>query len=77
MAGLVDVGSMLKTSNLVVFNTLIHWAFEQGQYIYPYDEFGDTIGEVPLDKDNHLMDATRYAVRQSEEARNLAEPSFG
>ena len=77
MAGLVDVGSMLKTGNLVVFNTLIHWAHEQTSYIYPYDEFGDTIGEVPLDRLNHLMDATRYAVRQSEEARNLAEPSFG
>ena len=77
MAGLVDVGSMLKTGNLLVFNTLIHWAHEQTSYVYPYDEFGETIGEVPLDRNNHLMDATRYAIRQSEEARGLAEPSFG
>ena len=77
MAGLVDVGSLLKTGNLVAFNTLIHFAHEQTSYCYPYDEFGETIGEVPMDRDNHLMDALRYAIRQSEEARGLAEPSFG
>ena len=75
--GLIEVGSLLKSGHLLVFNNLIHWAFEQTQYIYPYDEFGDTIGEVPLDRHNHLMDATRYAVRQCDASRELAEPSFG
>jgi len=77
LAGLIEVGSLLKSGHLLVFNNLIHWAFEQNSYCYPYDEFGETIGEVPLDRNNHLLDATRYAVRQSDEARNLAEPSFG
>lgn len=76
MAGLIDMGSMLKTGNLLVFNSCVSWEFEQTNYIYPYDEFGDTIGEVPLDRNNHLMDASRYAIRQCEAARNLAEPSF-
>ena len=75
--GLLEMGSLLKTGRLLVFNNLIHWAFEQGQYIYPYDEFGDTIGEVPLDRNNHLMDATRYGIRQCDESRMLADPAFG
>lgn len=76
LAGLIEVGAMLKTGRLLVFDNLINWQFEQTNYIYPYDEFGETIGGEPLDRNNHLMDATRYAVRQSDEARNLAEPSF-
>ena len=77
LAGLIEVGSLLKSGHLLVFNNLIHWAFEQSSYCYPYDEFGESIGEVPLDRNNHLLDASRYAIRQSDEARNLAEPSFG
>jgi hypothetical protein len=77
LAGLIEVGSLLKSAHLLPFNNLIHWAFEQGQYIYPFDEFGEAIGEVPMDRHNHLMDATRYAVRQCDDARSLAEPSFG
>lgn len=75
--GLLEVGKMLKTGRLLVFNDLVHWAFEQGQYAYPYDEFGETIGDVPMKRDDHLMDCTRYAVGQCDEARSLAEPSFG
>lgn len=75
--GLLEVGRLLKTGRLLVFNDLVHWAFEQGQYAYPYDDFGETIGDVPMKRDDHLMDATRYAVGQCEEAQNLAEPSFG
>ncbi len=74
--GLLEVGKMLKTGRLVVFNNLIHWAHEQSAYAYPYDEFGETVGEVPMDRDDHLMDATRYAIGQCDEARNMAEPSF-
>lgn len=77
LAGLIEVGSLLKSGHLLVFNNLIHWAFEQSQYIYPYDEFGETIGEVPMDRNNHLMDATRYAVRQCDDSRMLADPAFG
>lgn len=75
--GLFSVGSMLKTGRLLVFNNLINWAFEQHNYIYPTGEFGESIGEVPMDRNNHLMDAMRYAVYQSDESRNSAEPSFG
>ena len=76
LAGLIEVGSVLKTGRLVVFNNLIHWAFEQSMYSYPFDEFGEAIGEVPMDRNNHLMDATRYSVRQSDSSRMLADPSF-
>ncbi len=76
LSGLITVGSWLKTGKLLVFNSLIHWADEQTSYMYPYDEFGDTIGDVPLDRNNHLMDASRYVIRQSDASRSLAEPSF-
>ena len=76
LAGLIEVGSVLKTGRLVVFNNLINWAFEQSMYSYPFDEFGEAIGEVPMDRHNHLMDSTRYAVRQSDSSRMLADPSF-
>lgn len=75
--GIIDMGRMLKTGRLLVFTTLINFQMEQTTYIYPYDQLGDVIGGVPLDRNNHLMDACRYAVRQSNESRSLAEPSFG
>ncbi len=74
--GLVDVGRKLKTGQLRVFNNLKDWAFEQTNYIYPYSQFGEAVGPDPIDRNNHLLDSTRYCVRQSDEARNLAEPSF-
>ena len=76
LSGLLDVGKRLKTGRLLVFNNLLHWAMEQTNYIYPYSQFGEVIGENPIDRNNHLLDATRYAIRQTEEARDLAEPSF-
>ena len=80
MEGLFEVGSLLKTGQLLVFNNLINWQFEQTNYIYDIGEFGEAITKnrgKPLDRNNHLMDGTRYAVCQCDEARNLAEPSFG
>lgn len=76
LAGLIDVGRLLKTGRLVVFENLVNWQFEQGNYIYPRSDFGEKVAGKPRDKFNHLLDATRYAVRQCNDARNLAEPSF-
>lgn len=76
LAGIIDVGRMLKTGRLLVFNNLVSWRFEQTNYIWPRSDFGERVAGKPRDKFNHLLDSTRYAVRQSEAARNLAEPSF-
>lgn len=76
LAGLIDVGRLLKTGRLMVFNNLVSWRFEQTNYIYPRSEFGERVAGKPRDLFNHLMDATRYAVRQCDAARNLAAPSF-
>lgn len=76
LAGLIDVGRVLKTGRLLVFNNMVSWRFEQTNYIYPRSEFGDAVAGKPRDKYNHLMDATRYAVRQCEASRSLANPSF-
>jgi hypothetical protein len=76
LAGIDGMGRMLKTGRLLVFSNLVSWRFEQGSYIYPRTDFGERVAGVPRDKYNHLMDATRYAIRQSDESRDLAEPSF-
>ena len=76
LAGIIDMGRMLKTGRLLVFKNLVSWRFEQGNYIYPRTDYGDRVAGIPRDKYNHLLDASRYAIRQSDAARNLAEPSF-
>lgn len=76
LAGIIDTGRMLKTGRLLVFNNLVSWRFEQTNYIYPRSDFGEKVAGKPRDRFNHLMDSTRYAVRQSDAARNLAAPSF-
>ncbi len=76
LAGIIDMGRMLKTGRLLVFNNLVSWRFEQTNYIYPRTDFGEKVAGKPRDRYNHLMDATRYSIRQCPEARDLAEPSF-
>ncbi len=76
LSGLTDVGRKLKIGQLRVFSNLVNWASEQANYIYPYSKFGEVVSSDPIDRNNHLMDASRYAIRQSDAARNLAEPSF-
>ena len=76
LAGIIDMGRMLKTGRLLVFNNLVSWRFEQTNYIYPRTDFGDKVAGKPRDRFNHLMDSSRYAIRQCDDARNLAEPSF-
>lgn len=76
LAGIIDMGRVLKTGRLLVFNNLVNWRFEQTNYIYPRSEFGDKVAGKPRDLFNHLMDASRYAIRQCEASQNLAEPSF-
>ena len=76
-AGIIEVGRAFKTQQLVVFDNLIDYHHEQTHYAYPVNEYGETEKDEPKDSFNHLMDATRYAVRQSNEARNLAGFSVG
>ena len=78
LMGIADVRAMLRTGKLLVFDDLINWRFEQTNYIYRRkSEYDDSvISGKPRDKYNHLMDCTRYVVRQCDEARSLAEPSW-
>jgi len=71
-AGILEVGAAFKTEQLVVFDTLIDFKHEQTNYSYFVNEYGETEKDEPRDLYNHIMDATRYAVRQSDQARSLA-----
>lgn len=79
-AGLIDTGSMLQRGEeggLVVFNTLAYWRWERDHYAYPTDIRGDTTSADPVKNDDHLMDCTRYAVRQCAESWQTADFSIG
>lgn len=73
-SGLADTATMLRRGEdggLVIFNNLPKWKWERDRYVYKADLRGITSGE-PVKNDDHLMDCTRYGVRQCPEAKLLA-----
>lgn len=77
LTAIIDVRAMLRTGRLLVFNNLVDWRFEQTNYAYKrVSEFDPALSGKIRDKYNHLMDCTRYVVRQCDEAKALANPSW-
>jgi hypothetical protein len=66
-SGIYDVWTMLSTGRLKVFESCKNWVSEFRRY------HRDEKGKI-VKKDDHLMDATRYAVK-SGIARMITEPS--
>lgn len=67
---------LVRSGKFKIFNTMKHFRDEQESYSYEIDkDTGELVkGAAPKDKNNHLMDAWRYAVVGSpEEPKN----SFG
>lgn len=54
------VGTEFAPPGLVVFDTLKHWLKEIEAYQMPKDPGNRNPSEKPVEKDDHLMDCTRY-----------------
>lgn len=59
-AGCTIVGERLRTGRLRCFRTCIETIREFGLYSYAIDDLAPK--DVPIDADNHLCDAARYAI---------------
>lgn len=60
---LIDRIGMLQSLNIYYTSTSKNIEFEQMNYCYDKDKFGNTL-EEPQDKNNHTIDAITYAVQE-------------
>lgn len=65
-AGINTVGVLLKTGRLKIADDCTNTEMEFQTYRYPDPDQVDHPRDVPLDQDNHAMDAMRYALHDHE-----------
>lgn len=59
---LLDRINMLQSINIIYTSTSKNIAFEQMNYSYAKDKFGNTL-ETPIDANNHTIDAIAYIIQ--------------
>lgn len=69
--GIALVESRLNAGYLKVYSCCVNTIREAGEYEYPKDRAGDR-KTVPVDKNNHAMDALRYLICGMDYGRTLA-----
>lgn len=70
-AGIAAVLNRLETGRLKVFRTCVKWLDEFRAYRYEYDEETGEHGKI-IKVNDHLMDATRYAIMSLKHAKQAA-----
>jgi hypothetical protein len=69
--GIRSVEQRIRTGRLRVFSNCVHLIYEATQYRYPTVEERRFAGELPIKEHDHLMDATRYLIFNSDRMRGI------